>query len=263
MKIGVLYIATGRYICFWEEFYKTAKQYLFKNHEVHFFVITDAEKIFDEENEFVHKYFYKALKWPDSVMKKFEVLLIPKNEAINMDYVYHFNANMKFVAPIGDEILPEAENGYLAICPWANYLGKDSSEFPYERNENSAAYIPQGEGKYYFMAGLVGGCSREYFEMCETCNSLAVQDLKNDIIPIWHDESIFNKFFLDKNPLIIPSNYCLPQNWKIKGVSKPVGVILKKHHWKYGGHAYLRGETDKKITTVKYFLNKIFKLNLK
>ena len=37
-----------------------------------------------------------------------------------MDYVYHFNANMKFVSPIGDEILPKAENGYLAICPWAN-----------------------------------------------------------------------------------------------------------------------------------------------
>lgn len=263
MKIGILYIVTGRYICFWEDFYKTAKEFLFKNHEVHFFVITDAENIYGEEDNFVHKCKYEALKWPYSVMKKFEALLSVKEKAILMDYVFYFNANMKFVAPVGDEILPKAENGYLAICPWANYLHKKPDEFPYDRCEKSLAYIPFGEGKYYFMGGLHGGCSKEYFDMCEELNSWASIDIDNDVIPVWHDESYFNKFFLDKNPLIIPSNYCLPQNWKIKGVGAPIGVILKKAHYKYGGHAYLRGETDKKITPIKYFLNKFFNLNLK
>ena len=256
-------MATGRYICFWEEFYRTAKDFLFKNHEVHFYVMTDAEKIYDEENTNVHKYSYQPLKWPDSVMKKFETLLISKEDASEMDYLFHFNANMKFVAPIGDEILPSKENGYLSVCPWVDFLGKNNNDFPYERNPESAAYIPYGDGKYYFMAGLIGGRTKEYFEMCEICDAWAKQDVTNGVIPVCHDESIFNKFFLDKNPLIISPEYCFPQNWKIKGVGKPIGVLLKKHHWKYGGHAYLRGETDKKITPLKYFLNKIFNLNLK
>lgn len=263
MKIGILYIATGRYICFWEEFYKTAKQFLFKNHEVHFFVMTDSENIFGEEDSFVHKCHFESFSWPESVMKKFETLLSVKEQAIFMDYVYYFNANMKFVAPVGDEIFPKEENGYLAICPWANCLHDDPSEFPYERNEKSLAYIPFGKGKHYFMGGLHGGCAREYFDMCSVCNSWVHEDFANGITPVWHDESYINKFFLDKNPLIIPSNYCLPQNWKIKGVGAAIGVILKKHHYKYGGHAYLRGETDKKITPIKYYLNKFFNLNLK
>lgn len=263
MKIGILYIATGRYICFWEEFYKTAKQFLFKNHEVHFFVITDADSICGEGDDFVHRCKFESLKWPHSVMKKFEALLSVKDQAIFMDYVFYFNANMKFVAPVGDEILPKAENNYLGICPWANYLDKNQDEFPYDRCEKSLAYIPHGEGKYYFMGGLHGGCSREYFEMCEECDRWAKTDFANGVIPVCHDESYVNKFFLNKNPFIIPSNYCLPQNWKIRGVGAPIGVILKKHHYKYGGHAYLRGATDKKITPIKYYLNKIFNLNLK
>ena len=32
MNIGVLCVATGRYVCFWDEFYKSAKEFLFKNH---------------------------------------------------------------------------------------------------------------------------------------------------------------------------------------------------------------------------------------
>ena len=31
MKIGILFIATGRYICFWKDFYKACEKYLLKN----------------------------------------------------------------------------------------------------------------------------------------------------------------------------------------------------------------------------------------
>ena len=43
MKIGILFIATGRYICFWKDFYKACEKYLLKNHEKTYFLFTDAE----------------------------------------------------------------------------------------------------------------------------------------------------------------------------------------------------------------------------
>ena len=79
MNIGVLCVATGRYVCFWDEFYKSAKEFLFKNHNVHFFVYSDASEINYEDNDDVTKLFAQSSKWPISVCDKFAILLSGKN----------------------------------------------------------------------------------------------------------------------------------------------------------------------------------------
>ena len=264
MKIGILHIATGRYICFWDEFYKSAKEHLFKGHDVKYFVFTDSDSIEHENNPDVIKIYAKSSPWPISVCDKYATLLSGKEQYKDLDYIFHFNANMKFVAPIGEEILPQKEHGFLAVCEWANYIyRKDVENFPYDRNPQCSAYIPSGEGEHYLMGGLHGGRVNEYIEMCEVLNKNTCEDFEKGIIAKFHDESHINHYFLDKNPLIVTPNYIMPQNWKIKGYRNNIkGILLKKHHYKYGGHAYLRGITDKKITPLKYWLNKLFKLNL-
>lgn len=264
MKIGIIHIATGRYICFWKEFYETAKKFLFKNHEVRFFVLTDSPEIEYENSSDVIKIFAQASKWPISVCDKYATILSAYKHYQDMDYVFHFNANMRFIAPIGDEILPKEEHNWLAACEWANYIYRDDVEnFPYERNEKSTAYIAPNQGKHYFMGGLHGGRVEEYTNMCKELDYNTRLDFSKGIIAKFHDESQINKYFLDKNPLIVTPNYIMPEHWKIKGYTKNIkGVLLKKHHYKYGGHDYLRGITDKKITPLKYWLNKLFNLKL-
>jgi hypothetical protein len=263
MKIGIMYLATGRYICFWEEFFKSAEKFLFPEHEKVYFVLTDNEHIYAEENDNVKKYFYPKLSWPEAGLMKYDAFLKAKEEFKDIDYLYYFNANMVFIDKIGDEILPDEKNGNLAIAVWANFWhNRDNLEYPYNRDVNCWAYIPEKQGEYYFMGGLYGGKTKEFVEMCEFLNGKIKEDLEKDVIA--HDESYANKFMLDKNPLIITPNYAMPQNWKIEGFKDNIkAVILKKHHYKYGGHAYLRGETDKKITPLKWWLNKVFGLNLK
>lgn len=264
MKIAILYIATGRYICFWREFYESAKKFLFPNCNVHYFVHTDANTIDFEENNDVTKIFAQSSKWPISVCDKFAILLSAKEYYKDYDYVFHFNANMKFVAPIGTEIIPKEENGYLCVCEWLNHkLKGEADKFPYERNPESSAYIPYGKGKHYFMSGVHGGRAKEYIAMCSELEENVRKDFANGIIAIWHDESHMNKYFLDKNPYIIPPEYAYPENWKHKDIKKKVkGLLLDKKHWKYGGHAYLRGITDRKITPLKYWINKLFNTKL-
>lgn len=259
MKIGILFIATGRYICFWEEFYKSAKEFLFPFADLHYFVFTDAGTIEFEENDDVTKIFAQSTKWPISVCDKYSIILSGKNHYSEFDYLYHFNANMKFIAPIGEEILPQEEHGYICACEWLNHKLKSTPDnFPYERNPHSSAYIPYGEGLHYFMGGVHGGRTKEYINMCESLDANIRKDFNNGIIAIWHDESHINKHLLDKNPLIIPPEYAIPENWKYKNYTKNrKGLLLDKLHWKYGGHSYLRGATDKKITPLKYWISKI------
>lgn len=42
-KIAILYICTGKYDIFWEDFYKTSEKYFLNNSEKHYFVFTDAQ----------------------------------------------------------------------------------------------------------------------------------------------------------------------------------------------------------------------------
>lgn len=263
MKIGIVYLATGRYICFWEEFFKTAQKYLFPNAEKTFFVFTDNDNIYEENNPCVKKYYYPKLKWPDAGLMKFDAYLKAEKDYSDIDYLFYFNGNMVFVDYIGEEILPKEENGNMAIAVWASYWhNRNNLEYPYNRDKNCWAYIPEGEGKYYFMSGLFGGKTKEFIQMCKELNAVIKIDMEKGIDS--HDESYVNKYFLNKNPLIITPNYAMPDKWKIEGFKNNIkAVILKKNHYKYGGHAYLRGETDKKITPVKWWLNKVFGLNLK
>ena len=46
--IGILYIATGPYIAFWEDFYKTFESKFLTDFERHYYVFTDATEIYAE-----------------------------------------------------------------------------------------------------------------------------------------------------------------------------------------------------------------------
>jgi len=39
MKIAVMYICTGKYECFWDEFYRTSEQYFYPDIDKHYFVL--------------------------------------------------------------------------------------------------------------------------------------------------------------------------------------------------------------------------------
>ena len=44
--IAILYICTGEYVLFWENFYASAEKHLLPDYEKHYFVFTDVAEIF-------------------------------------------------------------------------------------------------------------------------------------------------------------------------------------------------------------------------
>src|SRR5205807_1858184 len=100
-KIGLLLMATGKYIRFAELFINSAEKYFFKNHDVTYFVFTDDEKF--RHNKAIRIY-QKRLGWPHDTLMRFETYYKNKDQISSMDYLFASDSDMLFVDEVGDEI---------------------------------------------------------------------------------------------------------------------------------------------------------------
>ena len=106
MKIGILYICTGKYKIFWKDFYLTCEKNFITEAEKHYFVFTDSPKIdFEKQNGNIHRIYQANLGWPDNTLKRYEIFLKSKEKILGMDYLFYLNANLLFLERItADEI---------------------------------------------------------------------------------------------------------------------------------------------------------------
>lgn len=237
MKIGILYICTGKYSIFWDTFYKSSERFFLTDDDKYYFVFTDSEDINSADNIFVK---YKSSEgFPMDSLNRFKLFFSIENELKEMDYLFFFNSNMRFVDYVATEVLPlVSKSGIVAL----NHIGQTFNEpckYPYERNKRSKAYIPYEKGKKYryFMGGLNGGKAKDYLELIRTCYSNIEEDKKNGLIAIYHDESHLNAYlntYLDINDiLILDSSYGMPEDSNLNYDPKIIILNKMKHGGKY------------------------------
>lgn len=258
-KVAILYIGTGRYTIFWKDFFNSCEKNFLRNTEKHYFFFTDSNNY--DSNQKVTIVPQENLGWPLITCLRYKILNKVKEELKAYDYVFFFNGNMEFIREvIEEEFLPTQEDGYI-VAPLhsGNKRMKSNYEFEYERNPKSTAYIPFGEGEKYYHAGILGGRVQEFLEMLDICENMMDEDLKNNIIPKFHDESVFNKYILTRAHKDLSNYYIHPTHGKpfVRLNSKVKIIQCDKSKFKYGGHAYLRGETTEKITLTSYVKEKI------
>ena len=189
MKVAILYICTGRYAQFFDGFYKSAEQYLLQGVEKRYFVFTDQEQLTKAEN--VELLIRPCRGFPEDSLFRFDRFLEIKDKLKDYDYTFFFNANMRFVAPVGEELLEER----LTAVLHPGYFDKPEWRYPYERNKQSKAYIPAHEEDYhYYMGSLNGGKTADYLALAETCSQHIHEDWEKGIVACYHDESHLNRY---------------------------------------------------------------------
>ncbi len=251
MRIAILYIGTGRYTIFWKKFYESCEKFFIKDVKKHYFFFTDSKEFNNTENTTIVP--QKQMDFAHITTLRYKILNSVSEELKNYDYIFFFNGNMEFVKPVSkNEFLPDENEGVVAALHSMNKK-KTPENFPYEKRPQSTSYIEKG--KYYYHSGILGGLTEQALTMFKICEKMADEDLENGIIPVFHDESIFNKYILEKNPKILTNYYIYSEHGKPWArFNKHVKIIQRdKAKLKYGGHAWLRGETDKKATIWNYF----------
>ena len=194
MKIAILYICTGRYAQFFDGFYESAEKFLLPGMEKRYFVFTDQEQLTTAEN--VELLIRPCRGFPEDSLFRFDRFLEIKDKLKDYDYTFFFNANMRFVAPVGEELLEER----LTAVLHPGYYDKPAWRYPYERNKQSKAYIPAHEENYqYYMGSLNGGRTADYLALAETCSQHIHEDWDKGIVACYHDESHLNHYLREHN----------------------------------------------------------------
>jgi histo-blood group ABO system transferase len=201
-KIGLSIMATGKYDAYAERLIESARTYFLKNHEVTYFVFTDGSM---KESPDVVQIYQQRLGWPHDTLMRFAVYAKHEQLLAQMDYIFASDADMLFVAPVGDEIL-----GTLVGTRYADF----GQRGPYESNKKSVAYVAPDEGEHYFAGGFYGAQRDVFFAMVNYLSAQVMIDLEKNYIAVWHDESHLNRFFIDYKPTIALSpSYCYMESW--------------------------------------------------
>ncbi len=222
MKIGLLTIATGKYIQFIDPLWESAKKYFAPNHEVTMFVFTDSTEFVPKQRQV--KIMQRHMPWPGPTLFRYNIFNHNKHLFYDMDYLFYSDADMLFVSEVGDEILSDS-----VATNHPGFFNKPRQAFTYETNPESKAFINSSEGTHYFAGGFNGGKKETYLKMVETLSKNIMDDSQRNIIAVWHDESHFNRYMIDNPPsLILNPSYCYPESWNIPFEKKL--LALDKNH---------------------------------
>ncbi len=202
-NVGLLIVATGKYIGFVSELLASAEQHFCTKHNVTYFIFTDGN--FPTRNNVVTIY-QDRLGWPYDTLMRYSFYDTHREKLKKMDYLFATDADMLFVDTIGDEILSDRVA--------TQHPGFFSRRGTYEKRGVSTACVGPAEEKYYFAGGFNGGSRKEFLKMARVITQNIQKDLQNGIIAIWNDESHINRYFIDNTPTCILSpSYCYPENW--------------------------------------------------
>ena len=231
MKVGILYIAIGRYTAFWPDFYRTARQYFLPQADRHFYVFTDRPGEIDGGDD-VSVYHNDDMGWPLNSMWRYRMFLRIADELRACDYLFFFNANCLFVRTVEpDDILPE---GDVEFCGMVTQT--DPAKMTLESRPECASYVKPGSVSRYWAGGINGGRAEAFLRLSRECAEIASRDLDNGYMPLWHDESVVNRFFADKEVRALDRRMGRPSQWKQP--SDPFVILRRKDD--VLGRAWLR-----------------------
>ena len=248
-KVAILYISTGKYITFWKNFYNQMEKHFLPRHEKTYFLFTDHDDLVVPKN--VVKVHQDQLPWPYVTFKRYHFFESIEKELSKFDYIYFLNGTMLPVQDVNEDIFPTKEQEVM-VTLHPGYMYSYNYGVPYDGNLKSKAFVDPGYATHYFMGGFNGGTGKGFLKLTKTIREWTDIDIKNGVMPAWHDESMLNAYMVQVmqnglKPLILMSEYAIPESskgWHLDDLF-PYTKMIVIDKGKHGGHSFLRGQDQK------------------
>ena len=135
-SIGILYLCTGDYKLFWEDFYKSFDKFFLPNIKKYYYIFTDDVEYIDKfQNESISVIKIDSLPWPLITLLRFRYFLFIEKDLKKHDYLMFSNANVICEKTVtAEEFLPRREDkeGMSFVVHPGYYMKKTIYNFPYE-----------------------------------------------------------------------------------------------------------------------------------
>ncbi|XP_023557363.1 N-acetyllactosaminide alpha-1,3-galactosyltransferase-like [Octodon degus] len=239
VTVGLTVFAVGRYIeHYLGRFLVSADKYFMTGHKVIIYVMTDNFSAMPWVSLSRHRTFKifqikREKRWQDISMMRMKTIAehIADHIRYEVDFLFCMDVDQVFRSRFGVETLGERIAQLHTL-----WYPEMPDVFPYERNESSEAYIPKGKGDFYYHAAVFGGTPTQVLNIVRECTKGIMNDKKNNIEAVWHDESHLNKyFFLHKPTKILSPEYCWDYRHRVPPYMKNIRLS-----WNFKNYRLLR-----------------------
>jgi histo-blood group ABO system transferase len=233
-NIGIIIIATGKYIQFFDKLYKSIEEKFLINHSKTFYLFTDSPIKYTNKNIEICPITRKG--FPGDTLFRYHYLLMQKKHMMeNVDVLYYMDVDSLVVDYVGSEILPTIQCPLVATLHPGFYKTSNPTGTP-DKNLYSSAFIADNEIRnFYVCGGFNGGKTMNFLIMAEKLRDNIDTDTEKGIMAIWHDESHFNRYYVSNQAkfLILNPSYMFPESWgnrgNLRGLTKRILALDKNH----------------------------------
>ena len=228
-KIALNIIATNNYLNFVPPLIDSAEKFFLQGHDVSYHVYSNTGYLIDMGGKLdLHLHTIEHQPWPAMTLNRYHIMSAV--DFSKYDYVYYIDADMRFVAPVGEEIF-----GQLISVQHPGYYKGGGG---WELNRSSNAWMPECKRKQYIAGGFQGGS--EYVKAFELLKQWIDEDVQRGTVGRWHDESYWNrlKSIAKEQFKLLDPSYCMveePEKRKLWGIDhlQPKIIALAKKHSEY------------------------------
>jgi histo-blood group ABO system transferase len=219
-RVALLLVATGRYRGLLPAVVTTARRHLAGLDQI--FVFSD-EKPGGTAGTDVTWLPWGHLRWPYPTLLRYRAFTAYQDVLHSASLLLYSDVDMRFVRDVDIRSTPDT---VAVIHPGCG--GTPADRLPYERRPESTSAMSPGTGERYYAGGVQGGRADRYLAACATIAGWLQADLDRGVIPVWHDESAWNRYCALNPPgLVLSSDYCTPEQQENEQTRI---VALDKHH---------------------------------
>jgi len=236
MKVAIIFIGTNRYLDFLPTYYENIEKYFLPNSEKTILAFTDGE--IDETPDNIRVYRQEHLDWPYITLKRFGIINKARQDIEDYDWLVFLDADTRVVATITEEEFFSDKPYFGVHHPCHALKMQPHTEYPgaFETNTNSRAGVTEEDDtSMYYQGCLWGGRVPEVLDMIDELDSRVEEDLSNDVIAVWHDESQLNKFYSEvkEDVHLLGPEYAYPEVFQDHCNFEPKIVHLAKDNSSY------------------------------
>jgi len=208
-NVCFIIIGTKKYFNYGIELIKSMDCFLKGSYDILF--LTDKNNLnkFDIKNTLFSE--IPIEDWPLPTLKRFHYILDNKKYFDKYSHIFYIDADMKILSPI--DIEKEFISDRVVVEHQMMY-DLSSEYFTFEDNPHSNAYVTSNmKPNFYYQNNFFGGEKNICLKMCDELSKNIDNDLSNNIIAKWWDESHANKYYITNSPTkVLSLEYNCPED---------------------------------------------------